>query len=367
VAAHDGEVELGPGRGAELDDPAWFGAVMGTGAVAIVATMNPGGWAGLDAWLDAVGLTLFVLALVAFVGLVVRSFVLGDMARTFRSRMRSPVTGAAYATIPGSLNVLAAATTRLWPELTAAPAGWWSVAVLAGLGTALGLWLTVEFFVSAFEHPGVDAREITGVWFVPETVVLLGALLFSQLADVGPPSMAENLGAAAFALLGAGGLLFAVTATIFVNRLILHPHGSDRSIPSLWIMISPLSVTSLALQSVARDVVLLGGRWSDAVLETAAMLAAMLWGFALWWTAAAATITRHAGHRPLTGTAADWAFVFPPAALVIATLTLGRVWNSGMVEYLGAALAACLLAVWLAVGLRSLAAIRADLPGRQRA
>ena len=363
MGAGSNDVERGPAPAGVLDDPAWFGAVMGTGAVATVSTMNPGQWAALDPWLEILGLALFALSLVAFVGLAIRSFVLGDMTRTFRARMRSPVTGAAYATIPGALNVLAVATIHLWPDVTATPAGWWSVAALAGIGTALGLWLTVEFFVSAFEHPGVDAREITGVWFVPETVVLLGALVFSELAREGPASMAENLGAVAFALLGAGGLLFAVTATIFVNRLILHPHDSTRAVASVWIMISPLSVTSLALQSVARDAVLLGGRWTEAVLETASMLAAMLWGFALWWTAAATMITRHSGRGSLTGTAADWAFVFPPAALVIATLTLGRVWNSTMVELLGVAFALCLLGVWGAVGARSLRSIRAGRSG----
>jgi tellurite resistance protein TehA-like permease len=121
-------------------------------------------------------------------------------------------------------------------------------------------------------------------------------------------------------------------------------------------------VTSLALQSVARDAFLLGGRWTEAVVETAAMLAAMLWGFALWWTAAATMITRHSGRGSLTGTAADWAFIFPPAALVLATLTLGRVWDSTMVELLGVVFAVCLLGAWVAVSARSITAIRADQP-----
>ena len=145
-----------------------------------------------------------------------------------------------------------------------------------------------------------------------------------------------------------------------ITHVVLHPHDSARAVPPVWIMISPLSVTSLALQSVARDAFLLGGRWTEAVVETAAMLAAMLWGFALWWTAAATLITRHSGRGSLTGTAADWAFVFPPAALVLATLTLGRVWDSTMVELLGVVFAISLLAAWAAVSARSIAAIRAD-------
>ena len=33
-----------------LDDPAWFGAVMGTGAVSAVAALNPGGGRGNGQW-----------------------------------------------------------------------------------------------------------------------------------------------------------------------------------------------------------------------------------------------------------------------------------------------------------------------------
>jgi tellurite resistance protein TehA-like permease len=129
-------------------------------------------------------------------------------------------------------------------------------------------------------------------------------------------------------------------------------------------MVSPLSVTSLALQSVAADAALLGGRWTGAVLEMAAVLSAMLWGFALWWIAAASLITRHSGRAALTGTAADWAYVFPLAAMVIATLTLGRVWQSTLVEWLGVLLGLALVVVWIAVAARSAASLAADRRAR---
>ena len=83
--------------------------------------------------------------------------------------------------------------------------------------------------------------------------------------------------------------------------------------------------------------------------EVATFGAAALWGFALWWIAAAAVITRHAGRAALTYTPADWGFVFPSAAMVIATLTLGRRWQSGLVEMIGFALGVLLAVVWIAV------------------
>ena len=345
--------------GRVLDDPAWFGAVMGTGAVSAVAALNPGGAPILEGPSQLLGVVLLGASVLAFLTLFVRDFVLRGMGRTLTAQLRSPLTGAAYAAIPGAINVIAVAATQLWPAMTSTATGWWFVAVLAVTGTGLGLWLTVEFFVSAFEHAGIEARRISGVWFIPETVILLGALLFSDLARTAPDGAAQSLTVLAFALLGAGGILFAFTATMFINRLVLHAHDPRAEVPAVWIMISPLAVTSMALQSVARDATLVGGNWTAAVLEMSAVLAAMLWGFGLWWIVVAAVLARHAGRSAMTGTAADWAFVFPPAAMVLATLVLGRFWSAPIVEGLGVTLSAVLVVVWATVAFRSVGIIRA--------
>jgi tellurite resistance protein TehA-like permease len=341
-----------------LDDPAWFGASMGTAAVASVAALNPGRAEAVRAVSHTLGVLLLGASALVFVFLFIRDFGIRGLGRTLVAQLRSPVTGASYATIPGSINVMALASIHLWPQLATSTAGWWLLAVAATTGTGLGLWLTVEFFVSTFEHPEVDARSISGVWFIPETVVLLGSLLFSELARTGPTSMGQNLTVVAFALLGAGALLFAFTAAIFLNRLVLYSHDRRREVPTVVIMLSPLAITSLALQAVARDASLVGGIWSAALLEMAAMLAAMLWGFGLWWLAVVLVIARHAGRDALTGTARDWGYVFPPAAMVIATLVLGRFWTAPIVEALGALLSLGLLVVWATIATRSIGIIR---------
>lgn len=333
---------------------------MGTAGSAAVAALNPGGQDSLAGLSRGLGVVLLAVSAVLFIALTIRGLRGRGTPAEIAERLRSPVTGASYATIPGGLNVMGIAAVFLWPELTTTPVGWGLVVILASVGTATALWLMVVFFASAFEHPGVEMRDISGVWFIPETVVLLGALLFSDLARTGPDAAARSLAVLAFALLGAGGLLFAFTAMMFVNRLVLHSHDPRTGVPTVWIMISPLAVTSLALQSVARDVVLIRGAWTVQVSETATFLAAMLWGFALWWIAAAAVITRHAGRAAQTRTASDWAFVFPLAAMVIATLTLARFWRSGLAETIGVVLAVALVAVWLTVAGGSLSRLREE-------
>jgi tellurite resistance protein TehA-like permease len=279
----------------------------------------------------------------------VRDFIVRGLGRNLAAKLRSPRTGPAYATIPGAINVLAVGVIRVWPASTSTTAGWWLLVAVALIGTVLGLWLTVVFFVGAFEHEQFEAEDISGIWFIPETVVLLGSFLFAELAPTGPAAVERSLAVLAVALLGAGGLLFGVTAVIFVNRLVLHAGVHRTGAPAMWIMISPLAVTSLALQSVAGGDPMLGGSWTPAVGEVATFAAGALWGFALWWIAAATVVTRHAGRAALTRTAADWGFVFPSAAMVIATLTLARRWQSGLVEMIGLALGVLLAVVWVGV------------------
>jgi tellurite resistance protein TehA-like permease len=332
-----------------LDDPAWFSGVMGSAATAIVASLHPGQIGVLTGFANATSTILLIGSVIAFVFLVVRDFLIRGLGRNLAGKLRSPSTGPAYATIPGAINVLAVAVIRVWPATLSSSAGWWLVVTMAGVGTVLGVCLTVVFFVAAFEHEQFQAEDISGIWFIPETVVLLGSFLFAELAPTGPAVAERGLAVLAVALLGAGALLFGVTAVIFVNRLVLHAGVHRTGAPAMWIMISPLAVTSVALQSVAGGDPMLGGSWTPAVAEVATFGAGALWGFALWWIAAATVVTRHAGRAALTRTAADWGFVFPSAAMVIATLALGRRWQSGLVETIGLALGVLLALVWVAV------------------
>lgn len=205
-----------------LVDPAWFGAVMGSAATATVASLHPG---RLTGFADASATILVAASIVAFVALFVRDFLIRSLGRNLAERLRSPRKGPAYATIPGAINVLAVGALRVWPGMTDSPAGWWLLFVMAGIGTVPGLALTVVFFVSAFEHEQFQAEHISGIWFIPETVVLLGAFLFAELAHTGSVAAQRGLAVLAVALLGAGGLLFGITAVIFVNRLVLHAGG----------------------------------------------------------------------------------------------------------------------------------------------
>ncbi len=348
-----------------LDQPSWFGAVMGTGAVALVAGSDPGEMTAFAGVSTVLSWAFFLMASGFFLFLLIRSVVVRRLWRGLRAQVTDPATGAGFATVPGAVNVLALGLLRV-AGFAEFPAGRWIVLALAVIGTVLGLILTVVFFTAAFERQDFEAEDISGTWFIPETVILLGAVLFGDLSNVAAESVQRTAAVASFALLGIGLVLFGFTAMLFFSRLVLHRQSQQVGAPAMWIMLSPLSVSALAIQAVAADTSMLGGTWDPAVIQTANFLAAILWGFSLWWIAAAGVITAHLGRAALTFTAADWGFVFPTAAVVLATSTLGRFWQSGAMEALAVVFSLLLLLIWGAIFTASVYALRrdaADHPG----
>lgn len=343
-----------------LDDPAWFGAVMGTGAVGAVAASNPGSIDLLAGPGRILGLLLLSMAIVGFILLLGRDIRLKRIGKPTLVNLKAPLSGPAYATIPGAINVIAVALVLIFPDLTQSTAGWILIAAITLVGTSAGLVLTVLFFSAAFEDQDLDAKDISGTWFIPETVILLGALLTAGLAVTGPKASSGTLIVVAMALLGCGGLLFALTAALLVNRLVLHAQSQQVGAAAMWIMMSPLSVAGLAVHKVAGAGWILSGDWEPAVQATADLMAAALWGFALWWIAAASVVTRHAGMDALRFQPSAWGYVFPLAAMTLATLSLARHWESGFMELMALVFGISLLAITTAVVVGSIKAIRSD-------
>ena len=329
---------------------------MGTAAVSTVAAVNPGQLSSLEPASEAFDWLYWAMSVAFFVFLTIRDLAVRRLAPSIWAGLKDPAIGPGYATIPGAINVLALATLRLTGIMDHSW-GPWLVLGLAVVGTAMGLALTVVFFVNAFESDNVHAEGISGTWFIPETVILLGAILFGTIGTSLPTSWHRTMGVLSFACLGMGLLLFALTASLFFNRLVLHRQADNVGAPAMWIMISPLSVGALALPTVAANTSELSGTWGSAVIQSADFLASLLWGFSLWWVAAATLVTIHVGRRALTFTPADWGFVFPSAALVLSTLALGRLWQSGFVEGLAIAFSFFLVLLWVSVLFSAIASL----------
>ncbi len=335
--------------------PGWFGAVMGTAILAVAAFDNPGDVRSLRQGMRAVG---DVFALLAY--LLAAILLVAYLARWLRHRdaaladLRHPVLGALYGTFPGGLLVLAVMTSVVGPSLLPDRAITPTVATLAIAGGVLALAISVAFgyllFVGDLSHTSVN-----GGWFIPPVVTIIIPMALTPLMPHTSAGTARLLLALGYACYGMGLLLFLLVLGLLHDRLVLHPLPAAALAPSLWIGLGPLGVGALGLLTLAHAGAQVFGTSADAVVTISQLAATGLWGFGLWWLAAAALLlARYLRTGPLPFGLGWWAFTFPLGAYTVATITLARAWHTGAMEAVGARLFVLLAVAWLVVATRTL-------------
>lgn len=340
--------------------PGWFGAVMGTAVVGIVAYQNPGGAAGAADAGHAVGVLMVALAAVLAVVLGVPY-----VARWVRhpaaamADLLSPAVGGLHGTFPAGLLVLALGAATVGPSVADGPTVSGVVIGLGIVGSALALAVGVAFAVGLVLRPEVEPQAVNGSWFIPPVAAVIVPVVLAAIAPRVSPADLPGLVAAGYAALGIGLLLFVVVFALLYGRLVMHPLPAAPLAPSLWIALGPAGVGALAMLRLAAAA---GPAWADAapaVGHASAMAATAIWGFGLWWLVLAAIVLavyRRRGAIPFS--VGWWGFTFPLGAFDAATLAIARTWKADWIEALGVLLFALLLVFWAAVAAQTLRAVR---------
>lgn len=186
-------------------------------------------------------------------------------------------------------------------------------------------------------------------------IVPLG--LVPLLSYVGP-SVERLLLALSYAYFGIGRFLFILVISMVHDRLVLHPMPHASLAPSLWIFLGSIGAGSLALLALAKA----GAPFFRPAAPTVGLLTLLfvsaLWGFGLWaLTAAALMLARYLREGPLPYGLGWWGFTFPIGAYTVATLSVGRAWQSGWLEGFATVLFVVLAVFWLLVAARTLWAV----------
>jgi len=340
--------------------PGWYGAVMGTAIVGIVAYQNPGQVAGLADAMQAFGVLMVGLAALLAIGLgipyVARWLRYPDAAR---ADLSNPVMGALYATFPAGLLVLAVGIATVGPSILSPDATFALVAVLAAVGIVLAFAMSVVFAALLFTSHGVEPQAVNGGWFIPPVVMIIVPLVLAPLA---PRFAAADFGlllAIGYGAWGMGLLLFVLVASLLYDRLVFHPLPAAPLAPSLWIGLGPIGVGSLAVLRLAQVGAPVWGDATSAVKAVSLIGASALWGFGAWWLAAAAVLLgAYLRRGRLPYGIGWWAFTFPLGAYAASTLALARAWHAGALEAFAAVLFLCLVAFWVVVAAGTLRAVR---------
>ncbi|MDR3636915.1 MAG: hypothetical protein P4L84_24125 [Isosphaeraceae bacterium] len=339
--------------------PGWYGAVMGTAIVGIVGYQNPGNLTGLRDSSHTFGVVLVAVSAVLAVALGVPY-----LARWLRhpgaaiADLRNPVAGALYGTFPGGLLVLAVGVATVGPSIGAPDAVTTTVAVLAAIGIVLAFGVSVVFAYLLFGAPQIGPQTANGAWFIPPVVNIVAPLALTPLVSHVGSGDATTLIAAGYAFLGMGLLLFVLVASLIYDRMVFHPLPAAPLAPSLWIGLGPVGVGTLGLLRLAQVGAPMWGAAAGAVSTISMIGATILWGFGVWWLAAAILLLAgylRAGRLPYS--VGWWAFTFPLGAFSAATLALARAWQSGVLEGFAVALFVALVAFWVVVSLGTVRAI----------
>jgi C4-dicarboxylate transporter/malic acid transport protein len=340
--------------------PGWFGAVMGTAIVGIVGYQNPGNQAALTDAAHSFGVAVVALAAVLAVALGVPY-----VWRWLRhpgaavADFRNPVAGALYGTFPGGFLVMAVGVATVGPSLGAPDAVYATVAVLATVGIGLAFLVSLTFAYLLFAAPQIGPQTANGAWFIPPVINIMAPVALAPLVARAGPGDASTLVMAGYAFFGMGLLLFVLVASLLYDRLVFHALPAAPLAPSLWIGLGPVGVGALGLLRQAQVGAPIWGSSAETVAALSSIGATMLWGFGLWWLAAAILLLANylrAGRLPYG--IGWWGFTFPLGAYAAATLALARAWQSGLLEGFAVGLFVALTIVWIVVSLGTLRAIR---------
>lgn len=323
--------------------PAWFGSVMGTGALGLAFASQTAayGWR----WTMWIAIAFMLLASVFALVLLPRYVLrLRDRSR-LRTELADPGHGTMLSTLPAGLLVLAVDWGRIGLELVPDGAALTLAAVLLATGTVLALglgWAWATAMLSA--RPGLAG--VNGGWLIPPVMNMLVPLALAPLIVVQPQyaSLGVLVG---FMFLGMGFVLFMAVIALLITRLALHEPMPDAMAPSLWIPLAPAGVMGLSMLKLmqAADSAQVPG---FSGVTAGVVVSAMGIGFGLWWAGFASIELqriRRAGGPPLHP--GWWGFVFPIAAMTIAVSAVGTVTDVWLMQAIGFVATCALTALWV--------------------
>lgn len=335
---------------------------MGTAALSVAAFRQPGNLVALERTGDIVGWILLTLAILGLLLLVVLNLIHHTPRRVLWQDLRSRDRGPAYAAIPGAVLTVVLAIEAALPSSLDAPWAGWTLLSITLIVSAADLLLTLVFFASAIANrSAIEEDALTGVWFMPQTVLLLAATTLARLSVTPHSGISEIAAPLAVLFLGAGFMLFVFVGALVLGHLIAQPFGHAGGVPAAWIMMSPAAASALAFMALPQVIPTLLTAPPMSVTFVTSLAAGALIGFSLWWLLVVVTLTIRLRRTAMTFTPASWSFVFPLAAVAVASGELARTWDSWLMVGLAVSMAALGTLVWVVVLGKSLRWIRVRL------
>jgi len=339
---------------------------MGTSALAVAAFRLPSESGMIQQFSHALGWVLLTLAILAMAALIALNLRHRTPRRELWEEIRSAQRGPAYAAIPGAMLTLVLAFESAQPLLAVDRTATWLLLAFILIAGFVDLFLTLVFFAAAIARRGaLETDALSGLWFMPQTVLLLTATALARLCQAPNPAVTEIAAPLAVLFLGAGFMLFILIAALVLARLVLDAFDAAAGIPAAWIMMSPAAAAALAFMAIPRVTPALLSSPPLSVSFVTSLFAGALVGFSLWWLAVVVPLTFRLRSDAISFSPASWSYVFPIAAVAVASGELAHTWNSRLMILVAVIMATVAALVWLGVLIASAGWLRARLSGPQ--
>ncbi len=222
----------------------------------------------------------------------------------------------------------------------------WILAFLLWLGVGYGFAAAV---ITREVKPSLEAR-FHGGWLLvavaTQSLAVLGALVAESLSGWHTEALFIAL---VLYLLGA--LLYLLTITLVVYRLLFFRLAPEELYPSYWINMGGAAISTLA----GAQLILLASRWGflGELLPFLRGLTLLLWAGGSWWIPLLVLLGfwRHVLRRvPLAPEAGWWSMVFPLGMYAACTFQLGLASGLDFLTGISRISLPVALLAWLAVG-----------------
>ena len=328
--------------------PRWFIFIMGTGALANICQILAGKSTGvlhnlagffLITALVVFPAALFFMVLRFFVGL---DSILKEWRHSSLIQFYSTISIAAAICATGLLNI----PMSFIPISTAyvlAVVFWW-------IACFVGVFFIFFTPYKVITNNHAEPRRALAFWFLPPVglfvLVFAGNFLAMHMSNM------NYLHALLFFNTLVLGVAIAVTViiyTIFMFRGLFYNFPRKDVAPSFMIGVAPVGVSIIAINTILPVIKKAGLSIIDlAVLSSLVkVVSLLLWGFGLWWLIIAiAVIITYFVKQGVPVTLGYWAFVFPPAAYVIASLIVAKTLNLIFIKDIAIVLTVLLVVTW---------------------
>ncbi|KAK6219126.1 hypothetical protein LQW54_002375 [Pestalotiopsis sp. IQ-011] len=225
--------------------------------------------------------------------------------------------------------------------------------VLFWIYFAVTFMIAVGQYSLLFTSPALKIQDMTPAWDLPIFPFMLSGTIASVGASDQPAVHAVPMIVAGLTAQGLGMIVSLFMYACYIHRMIQYGFPSPNSRPGMFIAVGPPAFTSLAIIGMAGAFPTTYKSYfgdADITLQIlqilATMVAVFIWSLSFWFWAVA-VVACLAVCRQMTFSLSWWAFVFPNVGFTIATMTIGKQFESRGIEWVATIMTILLVALYL--------------------